>query len=529
MNVKALLRRTEGSLSKFLDKQVIEVLQILDPELIRPSNLIDLIEQTVDVNTMIKNSQMRHILIKTMKKDEAEKFAKSIGLKKWNDVNYALLRKKFRKNELKKALEFFEKEFEEESIDNKIDSELISTPKPLFKHQVKTVYNLRKKLSAKPHKALLHMPTGSGKTLCAMRLIAIHLLEKPDALVIWLAHNEELCEQALNEFKYMWSNTGDREINVHRFFGKSKLDPLSINTGFISASLSKMLSFAKKSNTFLSSMADNTDLVVIDEAHQAIAPKFSIIIDVLSENSNTWLLGLSATPGRSSNTTDQENIDLAKFFGNKKEKLDTNNENPIKFLTRNGYLAIPRFNLISHNGSRLSKYDISRIKSEVDIPESVLKKLSDDAKRNLSIVTEIMRLSKSHKKIIVFAASVNHAKVLSLILAAKKYPARYVIGTTPKEVRSQVLEDYRTSKEPMILCNYGILTMGFDVPETSAVVIARPTKSSVLYAQMVGRGIRGPKGGGNKTCEISTVMDDNIEEYFNISKIFSMWEEVWDE
>ena len=529
MNVKTLLRRTESSLSKFLDKQVIEVLQSLDPELIRPSNLIELIDKTVDVHTIIKNSQTRNILINTMKEDEAEQFAKSIGLKKWNDVHYALLRKKFGKNELKKALEFFEKEFEDEIIDNKIDSELILTPKPLFKHQVKTVYNLRKKLSTKPHKTLLHMPTGSGKTLCAMRLIAIHLLEKPDALVIWLAHNEELCEQAVNEFKYIWSNAGDREISVHRFFGKSDLDPLSISNGFISASLSKMLSFAKKSNTFLSLMAENTDLVVIDEAHQAIAPKFSIIIEVLSENPNTWLLGLSATPGRSSNTADQGNIDLAKFFGNKKEKLDTNNENPIKFLTRNGYLAVPQFNSISHNGARLSKYDINRIKNEVDIPEKILKKLSADIKRNLSIVTEIMRLSKNHKKIIVFAASVNHAKVLSLILSAKKYPAQYVIGKTPKEVRSQILEAYRTPNKPMILCNYGILTMGFDVPETSAVVIARPTKSSVLYAQMVGRGIRGPKGGGNKTCEISTVMEDDIEEYFNISKIFSMWEEIWNE
>ena len=72
----------------------------------------------------------------------------------------------------------------------------------------------------------------------------------------------------------------------------------------------------------------------------------------------------------------------------------------------------------------------------------------------------------------------------------------------------------------MILCNYGILTTGFDAPQTSAIVIARPTKSYVLYAQMVGRGIRGIKAGGNKTCEISTVIDSNINDFIDITEVF---------
>ena len=177
----------------------------------------------------------------------------------------------------------------------------------------------------------------------------------------------------------------------------------------------------------------------------------------------------------------------------------------------------------------MSKNDISKIEREIDVPKSILEKLSDDAKRNLSIVREIIRLSQKHKKIIVFAASVKHAKTISLILSAKRYTSHYITEATPSGLRSRVLDDYKNVDKPMILCNYGILTMGFDAPKTSAVVIARPTKSYVLYAQMVGRGIRGPKAGGNKTCEISTVMDDDIDEFVNIEEIFTMWEEAWDE
>ena len=65
-------------------------------------------------------------------------------------------------------------------------------------------------LSDPLHKALLHMPTGSGKTISAMRIVLLQLLEKPGALVIWLAHNEELCEQAMEEFQRMWKATGDQ-------------------------------------------------------------------------------------------------------------------------------------------------------------------------------------------------------------------------------------------------------------------------------------------------------------------------------
>ena len=527
MNAKMLLRRQEGSLSKFLDKQVIDVLQVLDPNLTRPANLINLIEKTVDVHTMLKDQVKRNVLINAMNEKEAEEFAKAIGLKEWYDVKYALTKTTFNKNKLQHALKFFENDFYEDEVNDKVESEYISPEKPLFQHQIETVHSIREKLSTMPHKALLHMPTGSGKTLCAMRLIATHMLENPNTLVIWLAYSGELCEQALSEFKQMWQHVGDRKIGVYRFFGQSNLDPLLIKRGFIASSLSKMLGSAQKSNEFLAKMAKNVNLVVIDEAHQAIAPKFSIIIDVLSENQNTWLLGLSATPGRISGTTNQENIDLAKFFGQKKEILNTNGENPMKFLIKKGYLANPKFNPITHDGVHLSKEDIGRIEREIDVPKKILEKLSVDTRRNLAIVTEIMRLSNNHKKIIVFAASVKHAEIISSILAAKEYPSQYVVESTSNEVRSKILNDYRTPEKPMIICNYGILTTGFDVPQTSAVVIARPTKSHVLYAQMVGRGIRGPKSGGNKECEISTVMDNGIDEFFNIAKIFTMWEEVW--
>jgi len=61
-----------------------------------------------------------------------------------------------------------------------------------------------------------------------------------------------------------------------------------------------------------------------------------------------------------------------------------------------------------------------------------------------------------------------------------------------------------------VLCNYGVLTTGFDAPSVRCVVVARPTASPILYEQMVGRGMRGPEFGGTKQCLVIDV-DDNIE------------------
>ena len=527
MDVETLLIRSESSLVKFLNKQVLEVLDILEPNAMHPRNLTALIMESIQVHTMLQEPNTRRILINAMTKKEAETFAKSIGITKWEDVHYKLTHTKFTKTVMSRALEFFGKTFDEEPTHIRSDYEEID-PVALFPHQVATVKKINDMLAIAPHKALLHMPTGSGKTISAMRVVLLHLLQNPSSLVIWLAHNEELCEQAIREFQHMWKKAGDRKITSYRFFGPSKNNLLQIKNGFVSASLLKMLGSARKNVTFLSDLAQKTDLVVIDEAHQATAEKFSIIIEELATSKHTKLLGLSATPGRKSDSMAQANVQLANFFANRKVILDTGKENPITFLIKRGYLAAPKFKPIFDDGN-LSPADIKLIQTKIDVPKSILEKLSSDVNRNLAIVHEIIRLAKTHKKIIVFAAEVEHARNISLILSSKRYRSHYITSKTPRGIRARILNDYRESPEPMILCNYGILTTGFDAPKTSAVVIARPTKSYVLYAQMVGRGLRGPKAGGNPICEISTVLDKDISEFINITEIFTQWEKVWND
>ena len=118
--------------------------------------------------------------------------------------------------------------------------------------------------------------------------------------------------------------------------------------------------------------------------------------------------------------------------------------------------------------------------------------------------------------------------MLATVLRAREIDARSITSNTADFDRSEAIESYKSDDEgPKVLCNYGILTTGFDAPRTSAALIARPTMSLVLYSQMVGRALRGPLAGGNHDAEIVTVIDEGIEQFNSIESAFSNWEDVW--
>ena len=165
---------------------------------------------------------------------------------------------------------------------------------------------------------------------------------------------------------------------------------------------------------------------------------------------------------------------------------------------------------------------------ELDIPDAVLRRLADDEVRNVSIIREVQNLAKRHRRVLVFAATVDHALLIATVLHALGVAAKSVSGATPSAERSRTIAWYKdTAQEPRVLTNFGVLTTGFDAPVTSAAVIARPTKSLVLFSQMVGRATRGRLAGGNDKAEIVTVVDTALPGFGDLAEAFTNWEDVW--
>jgi DNA repair protein RadD len=91
--------------------------------------------------------------------------------------------------------------------------------------------------------------------------------------------------------------------------------------------------------------------------------------------------------------------------------------------------------------------------------------------------------------------------------------------------RARYVEGFRNGQYQAIV-NFGILSTGFDAPNTGAVMIARPTASIVLYSQMIGRGMRGPKVGGRKECTIIDIKD-NIEGFGGEAEVYQYFSQYW--
>ncbi|MEV7508242.1 DEAD/DEAH box helicase family protein [Streptomyces sp. NPDC091201] len=401
----------------------------------------------------------------------------------------------------------------------------------LFPHQRTAAARVKELLYDGPRRVVLHLPTGVGKTRTGMNLICDHLRQHEPTLVVWLAHGQELLEQAAAEFERAWSKLGDRPVSVVRMWADAPTDLEGVTDGVVILGLEKAVSAAKSRPEFLRLLAARSSLTVFDEAHQIIAPTFQRVVDALTIRPDASLLGLTATPGRTWADIAQDER-LSNFFSRQKVMLKIDGySNPVTALIDQGYLSKPTMKTVaSEAGLHLSVQDQRLLANSFDIPARIISELARDEQWNLKVVQTIMDLlERKHRRILVFAASVDHCRLIAAVLSAVGLDAEFVTGESSPRHRNQVITRFKSAApRPMILCNYGVLTTGFDAPAASAAVIARPTMSLVLYSQMVGRVIRGPKAGGTATCEIVTVVDPELPGFGDVAEAFINWEDVWE-
>jgi len=531
MKIEDLLTRADTALSSLMPEATVRLLTAIDPKLTYPRNLIKVLLRLRPPAVLLDNSKTREILFQILPQSEAVKLGVLLEWDKKSDVYLFLVQQKFNKSREKTILfDFFELNIPfVDSMGVSPNCVIAQSSYPLFPHQASALRKVEILLQTNPHRVLLHMPTGSGKTRTAMNVVSNYLRSKSKGVVVWLAHSEELCEQAAEEFIKAWSVLGIRDIPLVRYWGEYDCDLIDFDDGVVIAGLKKSFSRLTKDDHQFRALNARNPFVVMDEAHQAIAPTYQLIINqLLRPGSDAQLLGLSATPGRTWNDPEADR-ELSVFFGFRKVTLEIEGyNNPVSYLIDNKYLATPHFSQIKvATKVFLSDEENSKIKETFEIPTSVLDRLAADEKRNLLIVHHAEDLLLRHKRIILFAASVEQSDLLAAVLSARGFWAVSITSKSPV-ARAENIAAFKEDDEiRKILCNYGVLTTGFDAPKTSAALIARPTLSLVLYSQMVGRAMRGAEAGGNRECEILTVVDTNLPGFDSVVDAFSNWEDVW--
>jgi superfamily II DNA or RNA helicase len=529
MDISKLIEKIdEGCLQEILGESLIIINGLSDVAVTIPKLKESLINVYGLEGILIENLVFSKIVPK-LSKEEVIEICNSLSLKYDKNRPWITLEKtKLNDIQKSKLCSFFGLEYEpklKESIDTITDT---FPEYSMFLHQIVALNKVKVILfENKQSKVLLHMPTGSGKTRTSMNLICEFLRDDLEKTVIWFANTEELCKQASDEFDKAWTKLGNRKIQKQNIWGGNKYDPSKKNC-FVIFSLQTFINLYSLKSEIATSLSTECGLVIMDEAHMSIAPKYQLAINIVLFN-GAKLLGLSATPGRTWNNP-EEDYKLSNYFEKQKVTLKIEGyENPVEYLVNEGYLARTNNSPLLYNGGiSPTEQDLEYLKEELQLSKSFLDRLSIDSARNILICSKVKSLTNKHNRIIVFAMNVKHSNVLALALSAFGIEVYSISSETDNQVRKNAIKRFKSDEDkPIILCNYGVLTTGFDAPKTSCAVITRPTDSLVLYSQMVGRVIRGPKAGGNKEAEIVTVVDTNLPGFDKVSEAFFNWEDVW--
>ena len=531
-----LARLGAASLSKLLGDSTVQLLEVLDLRNLTPTRLAELVIRQIGPQRLLLDRAFRHEIILALPSADAEHLCALLGVDSAKAPWPALTDLGFSRGQTRTDVLFTF--FGHKPVDAKDDGgqdpvAQVLPGYPLFDFQRRAYRDvLRHLIFSQPPRVLLHMPTGAGKTRTAMAVISAMLRDRAheNQVAVWLAHTEELCEQAAREFERAWAILGDRSMSVFRHFGPYRSDLEAAREGLVVGGLQLLYQHSLTNQSAFLSLGRRTSMVVMDEAHQATAPSYNHLMNLFAAHPHMPILGLSATPGRSWLDA-SEDIKLADFFSRHKVTLQVAGfATPVEFLQREGYLADVDYTHVPYapgDDFALTVGEHEQLRLGLDLADSVIKRLALDHTRNLLILTRIMtEAADPAAKIIVFACSVEHANLIANLLRVKGYGAACVTADTPADERRRVLNEFRTGKDVQIVTNYGVLTMGFDAPRTNVAVITRPTKSVVLYGQMVGRAARGPRAGGNERTRVITVVDQ-IPGFRSIAEAFTFWEDIW--
>lgn len=307
--------------------------------------------------------------------------------------------------------------------------------------------------------------TGLGKTIVFASILARH----PGRTMV-LAHREELIFQAADKIKAVTGVESDIEMAEMRaaedgaLRGRAPVVISTIQTQTAGKNGGRMARFRPQ----------DFDLLVIDECHHAPALSYRRVIDHYRTNPNLRVLGVTATPDR------HDEQALGQVF----ETVAFNYD--LRFGIRDGWLVRPVQHMV-----HVDSLDLSQVRTTAgDLNGADLARVMEYERNLHEVASPTIELTKDGRKTLVFAASVAHAERLAEIFNRHKPGcAEWIHGGTPKEDRRRILRAYAEGRF-QYLVNVGIATEGFDDPTIRVIVVARPTKSRPLYAQIIGRGTR---------------------------------------
>lgn len=431
---------------------------------------------------------------------------------------------------LAERMNAMEKEFEyvESTSSGQILRKKTQSTRIPYEHQIKAMQCLDKINESPSFATMVVLPTGGGKTYTASVWLLKNAIDKKKK-VLWIAHRQMLLDQALDSFSNQAYLTNLPHISSFNFRIVSGAErhgrtiDITANDQLVIASKDSIGRNLKCLDNWLAN--ENELYFVIDEAHHSIAKTYRKIIDHVKELvPNLKIIGLTATPFR---TSKKEEGLLSKIFTDGvdlKENYIVYGDLGIAYainlkeLIKRQILSTPIFEHYyteERYGDDLSVDEWNTIQHFDSIPEKIAQQMVQSKERNNLIVRTYKEKQKEYGQTLVFAVNIAHAIQLKTLFKQAGIKADYIVSSLTisrllinlTKENEKKIQAYRDGKL-QVLINVNILTEGVDLPQTQTVFLARPTVSTILMTQMVGRALRGVKAGGTANAYIVSFIDN---------------------
>lgn len=385
----------------------------------------------------------------------------------------------------------YEEYREKNKPQNTFDYRKIQTEKKKFipnSMQIEILKKLKSTRESGNNRGLVVAATGTGKTYLAAMDVKEFFKNRKNSSFLFIAHREELLENAIKVFSDILHI--DKE-NFGRIFSGNK----EVGHNMIFASVQSLR------NCYKVFTSDKFDYIIVDEFHHASASSYEKIIHYFKPE---FLLGLTATPER----MDGKDIlalcdyNLVGEMGMRKA-MEKDLIVPFHYFGVND-ITVDYEKIPYRNG----KYD----------EEILLNDLSVSIRTDY-IVEKMEKFGYDGKYMsgIAFCQNIKHALYMKNEFLRKGYKSELLTSKTNLTERSKILESFR-NKEIEILCVVDILNEGIDIPDINLLLFLRPTLSSTVFIQQIGRGLR--KAAGKDFVTIIDFIGNHKKDYL-ITKVFS--------
>jgi DNA repair protein RadD len=330
--------------------------------------------------------------------------------------------------------------------------------------------------------AVIVLPTGSGKSL-----VIAELARLANRKILILTHVKELVEQNHQKYESYGLTAGIYSAGL-----KKKENQYQVTFASIQSAARNLQDFNQQYSLIIIDECHRVNMINNDkdpknnEEQQSLNQYQKIIHQLKDSNPDVKLLGLTATPYR---------LGMGWIYRKHYRGIVRSEDSrpfehciyelPLRYLIKRQYLTEPK--LVD---ATIEHYDFSSLRENSSgeyNPTDVNHLLNKNHRVTQGITEQVIELGEKRRGIMIFAATVNHAKEIFSYLPSQN--SALVTGATDSAERDRLIKAFKR-QEIKYLVNVSVLTTGFDAPHVDMIAILRPTQSVSLYQQIIGRGLR---------------------------------------